>query len=51
MMPSLKGKHLPPPTLGQHTNEVLADILGYSEDKIKKIREEQETRKQTGEEK
>jgi len=56
MMPSLKGKHLPPPTLGQHTNEVLADVLGYSKDKIKKIREEQEshvqeTRKPTGEEK
>ena len=42
MMPSLKRKHLPPPTLGQHTNEVLTDILGYSEDSLKKIREEQE---------
>ena len=39
MMPSLKGEHLAPPTLGQHTNEVLTDILGYSEDRIKKIRE------------
>jgi len=46
MMPSLKGGHLPPPTLGQHTNEVLTDILGYSEDRIKKIREEQESHAQ-----
>ncbi|MDH5696737.1 MAG: CoA transferase, partial [Dehalococcoidia bacterium] len=44
MMPSLRGKHLPPPTLGQHTHEVLTNILGYSEDRIKKIREEQEAR-------
>ncbi len=46
MMPSLKGKHLPPPTLGQHTEEVLTDILGYSQDKIRKIREEQEAHAQ-----
>jgi len=42
MMPSLQGQHSPPPTLGEHTDEVLTDILGYSEDRIKKIREEQE---------
>ena len=40
MMPSLKGEHLAPPTLGQHTHEVLTGILGYSEDRIKKIRKE-----------
>ncbi|EXX59989.1 hypothetical protein RirG_184040 [Rhizophagus irregularis DAOM 197198w] len=28
---------LPPPTLGQHTHEVLSNILGYSEDKIKTL--------------
>jgi len=28
---------LPPPTLGQHTHEVLINILGYSEDKIKTL--------------
>jgi crotonobetainyl-CoA:carnitine CoA-transferase CaiB-like acyl-CoA transferase len=46
MMPSLQGQHSPPPTLGQHTEEVLTDILGYSEDRIKKIREEQEAHAQ-----
>ena len=51
MMPSLRGEHLPPPTLGQHTNEVLTDVLGYSEDRVKKIREEQETRKDVRREK
>ncbi|CAI2189043.1 4317_t:CDS:2 [Funneliformis geosporum] len=28
---------LPPPTLGQHTHEVLTNILNYSEDKIKTL--------------
>ena len=51
-MPSLKGEHLPPPTLGQHTDEVLTGILGYSENDIRKLKEEQkahaeETRKHT----
>ena len=31
---------LPPPTLGQHTHEVLTNILGYSKDKIKTLIEE-----------
>ncbi len=28
----------PPPTLGQHTNDVLSSVLGYSEDQIEKLR-------------
>lgn len=42
MMASLKGKHTSPPTLGQHTDKVLSELLGYSDDKIRKIKEEQE---------
>ncbi len=56
MMPSLKGEYLPPPTLGQHTGEVLTDILGYTEDDIRRLKEEQashsaETRNHTRKEK
>ena len=43
MMPSLKGKHSSPPTLGQHTDEVLGRLLDYSEDKINRLKAEQET--------
>ena len=32
--------YLPPPTLGEHTVEVLSSILGYSEEKIKALRNE-----------
>jgi len=42
MMPSLKGEHRPPNLLGEHTIEVLTELLGYSEDKIAKLKEEQE---------
>jgi CoA:oxalate CoA-transferase len=31
---------LPPPTLGQHTEEVLTQVLGYSREEIQKLREE-----------
>ncbi len=41
MMPSIKGKHSPPPVLGQHTDEVLKKLLGYSQDQIKKLKAEQ----------
>jgi len=42
MMASLDGKHTSPPTLGQHTDKVFSELLGYSDDKIRKIKEEQE---------
>jgi len=31
--------HLPPPTLGQHTQEVLRDVLGYSTEEMAALRE------------
>ncbi|MHC5035536.1 MAG: CoA transferase, partial [Planctomycetota bacterium] len=31
----------PPPLLGEHTDEVLADVLGYSPDKIDKLRRQE----------
>lgn len=31
---------LPPPLLGQHTNEILADLLGYSKQNIEQFRSE-----------
>ena len=34
--------HCPPPTLGQHTEEVLQGLLGYSAEKIAALRREQE---------
>ena len=30
----------PPPTLGQHTDEVLRDVLGFSESDIARLKEE-----------
>jgi succinate---hydroxymethylglutarate CoA-transferase len=37
---STPGIRTPPPTLGQHTNVVLRDDLGISEDEIKTLRTE-----------
>lgn len=34
-------EYAPPPTLGQDTHEVLSRLLGYPEEKIKKLEEEQ----------
>jgi succinate--hydroxymethylglutarate CoA-transferase len=31
---------LPPPTLGQHTDEILSDVLGMKSDDIKELRSE-----------
>jgi len=42
MIPSIKGKPSAPPTLGQHTGEVLKELLGYSDEKIKLLEKEQE---------
>ncbi len=34
--------HSPPPTLGQHTDEVLAELLGYSEEKAGRLKQDEE---------
>ncbi|MDM7998779.1 MAG: CoA transferase [Dehalococcoidia bacterium] len=34
--------HMPPPTLGQHTEEVLRGVLGYTTEQIAAVRREQE---------
>ena len=31
----------PPPTLNQHQQQILSELLGYSEEKIKRLREEE----------
>lgn len=37
IMGATKGEYSPPPTLGQHTAEVLKTVLGYSDEKIAKF--------------
>ncbi len=46
MTPSLQGDNMAPPTLGQHTDEVLKKVLKYSSEKIKKLKEEQKAHAQ-----
>jgi crotonobetainyl-CoA:carnitine CoA-transferase CaiB-like acyl-CoA transferase len=42
-MPCINGdKYTAPPTLGQHTHEILSGLLGYSEEKLRMLKEEQE---------
>lgn len=36
------GQHSPPPTLGQHTEEVLKGLLGYSDERLGQLAREQE---------
>ena len=35
---STPGIRAPPPTLGQHTDEVLMDLLGFSSDEVEELR-------------
>lgn len=37
---SKPGIRMPPPTLGQHTDEILADVLGMRPDDIEGLRSE-----------
>lgn len=43
-MPEIEEEFSPPPTLGQHNEEILVGLLGCSPEKIKKLREEEERR-------
>ena len=38
--PDVRQKFLSPPTLGEHTDEVLSQLLGYSPEKIDSLRQE-----------
>lgn len=39
---SISGDNTPPPTLGEHTDQVLKTVLGYSEEKIAALKKEQQ---------
>ena len=45
-MPDVDEQFTPPPTLGQHNEEILAGFLKMSPDKIKRLKEEEEKRAQ-----
>jgi CoA:oxalate CoA-transferase len=41
-MPSINaGEYTPPPTLGQHTRQVLTELLGYSREQVERLEAEQ----------
>jgi len=40
-MPEIDEEFSPPPTLGQHNEDILVGLLGYSQDKIDRLREEE----------
>ena len=42
MMRSVRGKHLPPPTLDQHTEQVLSSLLHYRKARIRAMKRQQE---------
>jgi crotonobetainyl-CoA:carnitine CoA-transferase CaiB-like acyl-CoA transferase len=39
-LPSIKPRYKPPPTFGQHTDKILSQILGYTQDRIKALKQE-----------
>jgi len=39
---AIEGENTAPPTLGEHTDDVLKTVLGYSDEKINKLKKEQE---------
>lgn len=45
-MTRLEGEHQAPPTFSQHTEEILRNLLGYSDKEIKQLRKEQEENKE-----
>ncbi len=44
MPQSIEEEFTAPPTLGQHDHEILVELLGYSEERIERLREEEERR-------